>query len=135
MHQGLASVQPARCARRHLGHGTAGLYSAHPRAGEGLWRRLARDGWRRCACKRCSAGKRLMPELLIELLSEEVPARMQERAAEDFRKLMAEGLAQAGLEAEGARAFASPRRLTLSIDELPGAAPDTLEERKGPRTD
>ena len=76
-----------------------------------------------------------MPELLIELLSEEIPARMQERAAEDFRKLMIEGLEQAGLEAEGARAFATPRRLTLSIDELPGAAPDTLEERKGPRTD
>ncbi|MET0481905.1 MAG: glycine--tRNA ligase subunit beta [Aestuariivirgaceae bacterium] len=76
-----------------------------------------------------------MPELLIELLSEEIPARMQERAAEDLRKLMIEGLEQAGLEAEGARAFATPRRLTLSIDELPGAAPDTLEERKGPRTD
>ncbi len=76
-----------------------------------------------------------MPELLIELLSEEIPARMQERAAEDFRKLMAEGLEQASLEAAGARAFATPRRLTLSIDELPGSAPDTLEERKGPRTD
>jgi glycyl-tRNA synthetase beta chain len=76
-----------------------------------------------------------MPELLIELLSEEIPARMQERAAEDFRKLMAEGLEQVGLETERARAFATPRRLTLSIDELPGAAPDTREERKGPRTD
>jgi glycyl-tRNA synthetase beta chain len=76
-----------------------------------------------------------MPELLIELLSEEIPARMQERAAEDFRKLMTEGLVQAGLESEGARAFVTPRRLTLSIDELPGAAPDTREERKGPRTD
>jgi glycyl-tRNA synthetase beta chain len=76
-----------------------------------------------------------MPELLIELLSEEIPARMQERAAEDFRKLMTEGLEQAGLESEGARAFVTPRRLTLSIDELPGAAPDTREERKGPRTD
>jgi glycyl-tRNA synthetase beta chain len=76
-----------------------------------------------------------MPELLIELLSEEIPARMQERAAEDFRKLMVEGLEEAGLEVEGARAFATPRRLTLSIDELPGAAPDTREERKGPRTD
>jgi glycyl-tRNA synthetase beta chain len=76
-----------------------------------------------------------MPELLIELLSEEIPARMQERAAEDFLKLMLDGLAQAGLLAEGARAFATPRRLTLSISELPGAAPDTREERKGPRTD
>jgi glycyl-tRNA synthetase beta chain len=76
-----------------------------------------------------------MPELLVELLSEEIPARMQERAAEDFLKLMLDGLEQAGVPAEGARAFVTPRRLTLSIGELPGAAPDTREERKGPRTD
>src|SRR5262245_26939788 len=99
MHQGLASVQPARCPRRHFGHRAAGLHPAHPRAGEGLWCRLAGDGGRRCRCKPRSTGKRLMPELLIELLSEEIPARMQERAAEDFRKLMAEGLGQASLEA------------------------------------
>jgi glycyl-tRNA synthetase beta chain len=76
-----------------------------------------------------------MPELLVELLSEEIPARMQERASEDLLRLMVEGLAQAGLEALGARAFASPRRLTLAIHDLPDAAPDTVEERKGPRTD
>ena len=63
-----------------------------------------------------------MPELLIELLCEEIPARMQERAAEDFCKLMVEGLKEAGLEAAGARAFATPRRLTLSVDELPSAS-------------
>ena len=50
-----------------------------------------------------------MPELLVELLSEEIPARMQERASEDLLRLIVEGLAQAGLEALGARAFASPR--------------------------
>jgi glycyl-tRNA synthetase beta chain len=76
-----------------------------------------------------------MPELLVELLSEEIPARMQERAAEDLLRLMVDGLEQAGLQAEGARAFATPRRLTLSIPDLPAAARDTREERKGPRTD
>ena len=76
-----------------------------------------------------------MPELLVELLSEEIPARMQERASEDLLRLMVEGLAQAGLAGLGARAFATPRRLTLAIHDLPDAAPDTMEERKGPRTD
>src|SRR5689334_14431194 len=76
-----------------------------------------------------------MPELLVELLSEEIPARMQERAAEDLLRLMIDGLEQAGLKALGARSFATPRRLTLSIADLPAAAPDTREERKGPRID
>ena len=76
-----------------------------------------------------------MPELLVELLSEEIPARMQERAADDLLGLMVDGLEQAGLQARGARSFVTPRRLTLSIADLPAAAPDTREERKGPRID
>jgi glycyl-tRNA synthetase beta chain len=76
-----------------------------------------------------------MPELLVELLSEEIPARMQERAADDLLRLMVDGLEQAGLQARGARSFVTPRRLTLSIADLPAAAPDTREERKGPRID
>lgn len=74
-------------------------------------------------------------DLLIELLSEEIPARMQARAAEDLRRLMTEALAAAGLPAPAAAAFATPRRLTLAVE---GLAPATLpmrEERRGPRAD
>jgi glycyl-tRNA synthetase beta chain len=74
-----------------------------------------------------------MPDLLIELFSEEIPARMQARAAEDLKKLVADGLVEAGLTYEGAVAFATPRRLTLHVAGLPAASPDTREERKGPR--
>ena len=102
---------------------------------EGLRPGVAPDGGRRWRNAIRRAGKRLMPELLVELLSEEIPARMQERASEDLLRLMVEGLAQAGLAGLGARAFATPRRLTLAIHDLPDAAPDTMEERKGPRTD
>lgn len=74
-----------------------------------------------------------MPDLLLELFSEEIPARMQARAAEDLKKLVTDGLVDAGLVYEGAVAFATPRRLALHIAGLPAASPDTREERKGPR--
>jgi glycyl-tRNA synthetase beta chain len=74
-----------------------------------------------------------MAELLLELLSEEIPARMQTRAAEDLKRLVVEGLEGAGLEFAGARAFATPRRLALVVDGLPIERPDISEERRGPR--
>jgi glycyl-tRNA synthetase beta chain len=76
-----------------------------------------------------------MPELLIELLSEEIPARMQEKAAEDLRRLVTDRLVEQGLVYEGAKAFVTPRRLALAVSGVPAAAPETAEERKGPRTD
>ena len=74
-----------------------------------------------------------MPDLLIEFLSEEIPARMQTRAAEDLRKMVTDRLVAAGLVYEGARAFATPRRLALSVHGIPARQPDIKEERKGPQ--
>ena len=74
-----------------------------------------------------------MAELLLELLSEEIPARMQARAAEDLKRLVTDGLKAAGLGFTDARAFATPRRLALVVDGLPAARPDVSEERRGPR--
>ena len=74
-----------------------------------------------------------MPDLLIELLSEEIPARMQARAADDLRKLVTDKLASAGLAYEGAKAFATPRRLALAVAGFPARQPDVREEKKGPR--
>lgn len=74
-----------------------------------------------------------MPDLLIELFSEEIPARMQAKAAADLQKLMTDGLVDAGLTYASAGAFSTPRRLTLSIDGLTAESPDTREERKGPK--
>ena len=76
-----------------------------------------------------------MPDLLIELFSEEIPARMQARAAEDLKKRMTDGLVDAGLTYASAAAFSTPRRLTLTIEGLLANSPTTREERKGPRTD
>jgi len=76
-----------------------------------------------------------MPELLLELLSEEIPARMQARAAEDLRRLVTERLTGAGLAFKEARAYATPRRLALVVTGLPAKQPDTQEEKKGPRPD
>ena len=76
-----------------------------------------------------------MPELFIELFSEEIPARMQAKAAEDLRSLITNGLVEAGLTYEGAQAHVTPRRLALSIEGLNANAGDMREERKGPRTD
>jgi glycyl-tRNA synthetase beta chain len=74
-----------------------------------------------------------MPDLLLELLSEEIPARMQARAAEDLRKLVTDRLVEAGLLYEGAKAFVTPRRLALAVQGLPVKQPDVKEEKKGPR--
>jgi glycyl-tRNA synthetase beta chain len=74
-----------------------------------------------------------MPELLIELLCEEIPARMQANAARDFERLMRERLADEGLLPEAMKSFAGPRRLTLVADGLPVNQPDRHEDRKGPR--
>jgi glycyl-tRNA synthetase beta chain len=74
-----------------------------------------------------------MAELLLELLSEEIPARMQARAMEDLRRLVSDGLKSQGLAVGQARAFATPRRLALLIDGVPARSPAVAEERKGPR--
>ena len=76
-----------------------------------------------------------MPDLLIELFSEEIPARMQARAADDLKKLVTNGLVEAGLTYAGAAAFSTPRRLTLAIEGLLANSPTLREERKGPRVD
>ncbi|RCW80791.1 glycine--tRNA ligase subunit beta [Paracoccus lutimaris] len=76
-----------------------------------------------------------MADLLIELFSEEIPARMQARAREDLKKLVTDGLVEAGLTYTGAGAFSTPRRLTLTVQGLTAHSPTTREERKGPRTD
>ncbi|UFS64044.1 glycine--tRNA ligase subunit beta [Paracoccus denitrificans] len=76
-----------------------------------------------------------MPDLLIELFSEEIPARMQARARGDLKKLVTDGLVEAGLTYKSAGAFSTPRRLALAIEGLTAQSPTTREERKGPRTD
>ena len=76
-----------------------------------------------------------MPEFLLELLSEEIPARMQERAADDLKGLVTASLERVGLDYSSARAFVTPRRLTLVLDGLPEKQPDVSEERRGPRAD
>ncbi len=73
-----------------------------------------------------------MPDLLIELFSEEIPARMQARAADDLKRLVTDGLVAAGLTYAGAGAFATPRRLTLAVEGLDAASRPTVEDRKGP---
>jgi glycyl-tRNA synthetase beta chain len=74
-----------------------------------------------------------MPDLLLELLSEEIPARMQARAADDLRKLITDRLVEAGLTYDGAKAFVTPRRLALAVQGVPVRQPDRREEKKGPR--
>src|ERR1700757_2186049 len=74
-----------------------------------------------------------MPDLLLELFSEEIPARMQARAAEDLRKAVTDRLVEAGLVYDGAKAFVTPRRLTLAVQGVPVRQPDRREEKKGPR--
>src|SRR5208283_5980113 len=74
-----------------------------------------------------------MPDLLLEFLSEEIPARMQARAADDLKKMITDRLVAAGLVYEGAKAFATPRRLALSMQGVPVRQPDIKEEKKGPR--
>src|SRR5271168_3779887 len=110
MHQGQPSLQFARCARRDLRQRAPGLYRpcAHP--GQGLLRSLARR-----------RGGLRMAELLLELLSEEIPARMQARAAEDLAKMVGEGLAKQGLTFKTPITYVTPRRLALVIQDLPEA--------------
>ncbi len=74
-----------------------------------------------------------MPELLLELFSEEIPARLQARAADDLRRLVTDGLKARGLEVGEAESFATPQRLALVIDDVPTKSPAVSEERKGPR--
>jgi glycyl-tRNA synthetase beta chain len=74
-----------------------------------------------------------MPDLLLELFSEEIPARMQAKAAEDLRRLVTDGLVERGLTYGHAAAFATPRRLTLALSDLAARSADVREERKGPR--
>ncbi len=74
-----------------------------------------------------------MPDLLLELFSEEIPARMQRQAADDLKRLVTNALVERGLVYEGAKAFATPRRLALHIAGLPARQPDVREEKKGPR--
>jgi glycyl-tRNA synthetase beta chain len=74
-------------------------------------------------------------EFLLELLSEEIPARMQARAAKDLKRLITERLSTDGVDFEQARSFVTPRRITLVIEGLPLSQPDIREERRGPRTD
>ena len=74
-----------------------------------------------------------MPELILELLSEEIPARMQARAARELEKQINARLLEAGFMPEGVKAFAGPRRLTVVATGLPARQPDRREEKKGPR--
>jgi glycyl-tRNA synthetase beta chain len=74
-----------------------------------------------------------MPDLLLELFSEEIPARMQAKAADDLRRMVTDKLVAEGLVYEGAKAFATPRRLALTVHGLPARQSDLKEERRGPR--
>lgn len=74
-----------------------------------------------------------MPDLLLELFSEEIPARMQAKAADDLRKMVTDKLVAEGLVYDGAKSFATPRRLALTIHGLPARQPDLKDERKGPK--
>ena len=76
-----------------------------------------------------------MPDLLLELFSEEIPARMQARAREDLRRLVTDGLVEAGLTYASAGAFSTPRRLVLTLEGLTAQSRPVREERKGPRAD
>ncbi|MCJ8140249.1 glycine--tRNA ligase subunit beta [Falsirhodobacter halotolerans] len=76
-----------------------------------------------------------MADLLLELFSEEIPARMQARAREDLRKLVTDGLVEAGLTYASAGAFSTPRRLVLAVEGLAKESPTVREERKGPKAD
>jgi len=74
-----------------------------------------------------------MTDLLFELFSEEIPARMQAKAADDLRRMVTDKLVAEGLVYEGAKAFATPRRLTLTVHGIPARQPDLKDERRGPK--
>ena len=79
---------------------------------------------------RHTIGGHTMPELLLELFSEEIPARMQGRAAEDLKRLVTEGLKAQGLDTGEAKAFATPRRLALVVEGVPAKSPDSRRRRR-----
>src|SRR5882757_9317782 len=74
-----------------------------------------------------------MPDLLLELFSEEIPARMQAKAADDLRRMVTDKLVAEGLVYDGAKAFTTPRRLTLTVHGIPARQPDLKDERRGPK--
>ena len=74
-----------------------------------------------------------MPDLLLELFSEEIPARMQAKAADDLRRMVTDKLVAEGLVYEGAKAFATPRRLALTVHGIPARQSDLKTERRGPK--
>lgn len=76
-----------------------------------------------------------MPDLLIELLSEEIPARMQRKASLDLEKLFTEGISELGLTYESSAAFSTPRRLTLALENVSNKSLSSVEEKRGPRKD
>jgi len=76
-----------------------------------------------------------MSELLIELFSEEIPAGLQQPAAENLRRLVMDGLKETGLETGSARSLFGPRRLVLVVEDVPEKTPDIFQERRGPRVD
>src|SRR5215212_5776682 len=114
----------AGCPPRDLGDRAAELRHARARTGKSLWRRLGSH--------RSGQGG-LMPDLLLELFSEEIPARMQAKAADDLRRMVTDKLVAEGLVYEGAKAFATPRRLALTVHGIPARQPDLKTERKGPK--
>ena len=74
-----------------------------------------------------------MPDLLLELFSEEIPARMQARAEADLARMMAEALTQGGLKANSTKTYSGPRRIVFIAEGVPAQSAATVEERKGPR--
>src|SRR6266702_4434464 len=122
MHQGEPRLQPARRARRDLGDGAAKLHPARPRPRQGLRRSL--DPHR-------SGQGGLMPDLLLELFSEEIPARMQAKAADDLRRMVTDKLVAEGLVYEDAKIQPDPRKgdFYIALIEKPGRATiDVLAE-------
>src|SRR3954464_4741185 len=124
VHQGEPRLQPARRPRRDLGNRKTKLHHARARTGKSLRRSLGSH--------RSGRGG-LMPDLLLELFSEEIPARMQAKAADDLRRMVTDKLVAAGLVYEGAKAFATPRRLALTVHGIPARQPDLKAERRGPK--
>src|ERR1700744_645158 len=132
MHQGQPRLQSAGCARRDQRDRACRLYRAGSSAGEGLLRSLAGNADGPLQAPYHQRGP-LMPDLLLEVFSEEIPARMQAGAARDLERLAVGALSDRGLLFEGIKAFAGPRRLTLAVNGLPAKQADVKEERKGPR--
>ena len=76
-----------------------------------------------------------MPDLLIELLSEEIPARMQRKASSDLQQLFTKGISELGLTYESSASFSTPRRLTLVLENVSSKSLSRVEEKRGPRKD